>query len=202
LNDLLEPAFWGRNRAIVLHRRLFEPHFISRLRFAADRIASRRGRERHKRPCKYFPAAGSPSRWIAKMHILLVDDDPGIRNVYQLSFELEGHSSAAASGAREALALLEQQPFDVVLLDIDMPGMSGWDLLKEMRAVPSTARTPTVIMSAFARYYCEERARGLSVSAMLTKPVAPQSVLETLLRAAETNPTFGAARGTPARGTN
>ena len=67
-------------------------------------------------------------------HVLVVDDDPGLRHVVRDAFEREGHSVATAEDGRDALGMFSDQPFDIVVTDVAMPRVSGHELVKELRA--------------------------------------------------------------------
>src|SRR5512140_1166943 len=65
--------------------------------------------------------------------VLVVDDEGQVRVLLQTYLESKGYCAAAAAGASPALETLEREPFDVVLSDVNMPGMNGMSLLKEIR---------------------------------------------------------------------
>jgi len=68
------------------------------------------------------------------MKILIVDDEPNIRESMKRLFALEGIDSVTASDGLEAMALLKEQGFDALVLDLKMPGMGGQELLEWVRA--------------------------------------------------------------------
>src|SRR3954463_10601538 len=79
--------------------------------------------------------------------ILVVEDNDSLRGVTQTQLQRCGYNSAASATGPEALALLEKQPFDVVLADLNLPGMSGLELLSRIRAeYPDTS---VVIVTAY-----------------------------------------------------
>jgi DNA-binding NtrC family response regulator len=67
--------------------------------------------------------------------VLVVDDDPALLSLEVALLEAEGHSVTAAEGGQEALALLRQQDFDVVVSDLDMPDLTGLDLLERVKEI-------------------------------------------------------------------
>ena len=69
------------------------------------------------------------------MRLLVVDDDPGVRGVLVDLLTLSGHAASEASGASEALALLQTKQFDAVLLDHLMPDMTGVELFEKLQAL-------------------------------------------------------------------
>ncbi len=85
---------------------------------------------------------------MADERILIVDDEAGLRKVLEVLFSKEGYAVRTAGSAAEALKALEEELFHVVLTDIKMPGMSGIDLLKGIRA--RDPHLPVVIMTAYA----------------------------------------------------
>ncbi|MGH7286237.1 MAG: hybrid sensor histidine kinase/response regulator, partial [Polyangiaceae bacterium] len=106
-----------------------------------------------------------------KKRILLVDDEP--RNVAVLEGHLAsfGHELVRALDGRSALALFESSPFDLVLLDLVMPGFDGIDVLAHIRANPSSAHVPVIIVTAYGER--EQRIKALEAGAdeFLEKPV-------------------------------
>ena len=68
--------------------------------------------------------------------ILIVDDDPATRDTGRMILENAGHACTEAENGPQALVLVRQQNFDLVLLDIDMPQMQGTEVLRQLRAEP------------------------------------------------------------------
>jgi two-component system, NtrC family, response regulator AtoC len=83
---------------------------------------------------------------MTKRRLLLVDDEPNIRRILQVAFEKAGYFVTTAEDARVALDSFRQEPPDCVLTDVTMPGMTGYELLREIR---QQSDTPVVIMTAF-----------------------------------------------------
>ena len=82
--------------------------------------------------------------------VLVCDDDPGIRVVVAEQLRQHGYDILEARSGEEAIALVEspgQQPISAILLDLEMPGISGWETLQRFRHFPATASTPVVILS-------------------------------------------------------
>ena len=80
--------------------------------------------------------------------ILIVDDEPDARTVLFHTMRGAGHSVTEAVDGQEALKKLKRTRFDLVLLDIMMPGMNGYEVLEKIRAMPSRAETPVIIVTA------------------------------------------------------
>jgi DNA-binding response OmpR family regulator len=80
-------------------------------------------------------------------HILVVDDDPDIRLLLRLELSAEGHHISEAGDGRQALAAIAADPPDLVLLDIMMPEVDGWEVLRQL---DHEACPPVVVITALA----------------------------------------------------
>jgi len=108
--------------------------------------------------------------------VLIVDDDRDMREVLVDLFALEGYRVSAAANGRQALKEARRHPPDIILLDLMMPVMTGWQFRAEQARDPGLARVPVVVMSGFAE--------GLDVAAVLPKPFVLDEVLDTVRRIA------------------
>lgn len=80
--------------------------------------------------------------------VLVVDDDPAILRLLNQSLELEGYSVSTATDGEEALAELPRSEPDVVVLDVMMPKLNGFDVLERIRRDPKTATLPVILLTA------------------------------------------------------
>lgn len=110
--------------------------------------------------------------------VLIVDDEMNTTIMVQRIFEREGYQVEAANDGTTALKLARQRLPDLILLDIRMPGMDGFDVLRLLRDEAETARIPTILLTANAREPSDV-ARGLDLGAddYLYKPFAPQELV-------------------------
>ncbi len=92
--------------------------------------------------------------------ILLVEDDVEIRDVLGEALELEGHAVMTASNGRDALDVLRTERPDVVLLDLMMPVMDGWDFLLERERSGTAHDVPVIVMSAVQPRSAVQRTQG------------------------------------------
>ena len=112
--------------------------------------------------------------------ILIVDDERHNRELLEVMLAPEGfHPLTAASGA-EALAMVAQQPPDLSLLDIMMPGMDGYQVAATLKRDPDTSAIPVVMLTALAMKGDEERIRGAGCDAYIAKPLRYQELLATI----------------------
>jgi PAS domain S-box-containing protein len=111
--------------------------------------------------------------------ILVVDDLAANRDVLASLLKYRGHRIVQAANGRAALDLVQSDAFDLVISDVLMPVMDGYDLVKALRADPATAAVPVLFYTA---HYGEREARALAVSSgvadVLIKPIDPEVVLE------------------------
>ena len=113
--------------------------------------------------------------------LLLADDSVTIQRVIALTFADEDVQVVAAEDGDRALALLHESPPDVVLVDVDMPGMTGLDLARHIKATPRLAHIPVLLLAgAFDPIEPDEAARA-GCAGVLAKPFDPQ-VLVTRVR--------------------
>ena len=84
----------------------------------------------------------------AKQTVLVIDDDPGILDMHSRMVEQTGRRAITARNGREALALIDEQIPDLILLDLTMPEMDGFAVLDELRARASTRDIPVIILTA------------------------------------------------------
>jgi class 3 adenylate cyclase len=120
--------------------------------------------------------------------ILVVDDDAGNREVLEELLRLRGHPVVTAASGPEALELVKKDPPDLVLLDVTMPGMSGYEVCEALRADPATRLLPIVIVTALEGQ--EEKIRAIEAGAddFLNKPISPTELIarvKSLLRIKE-----------------
>ncbi len=109
--------------------------------------------------------------------ILIADDEPHITALVRVTLEDDRVRIVEASTGEEALDLLETVQPDVVLLDVNMPGIDGFEVCRRLRADPRYAETKVVMLTAAAQ--AADRARGRAVGAdeYLTKPFSPIRLL-------------------------
>ena len=111
--------------------------------------------------------------------ILIVDDYADNRELLRLMLEAAGHRVREAEDGRVGLEMAQLEPPDLILVDLSMPKLDGWGLLKELRMDGRTRRVPCVAVTAFAEGE-RERALGQGFDAYLTKPYRRSTLMETV----------------------
>ena len=118
-------------------------------------------------------------------HILVVDDEAEIRSSLEEILREEGYGVAGASDADEAMVLLRDAPYDVVLLDIWLPGRDGLELLAEIRDLAPEMRPEVVIISGHGTIEAAVKATKLGAYDFLEKPLSLERTLIVLKNAVE-----------------
>lgn len=108
------------------------------------------------------------------MKILIVDDEEMIRSVIKEYAEANGFETDEASSGLEALSLLNKNTYNIMVLDIMMPEMDGFTLLKEL---PIEKRIPTIVLSARGEEYDKLAGFDLGIDDYLTKPFSPKELV-------------------------
>ncbi|RPI97588.1 MAG: response regulator [Chloroflexi bacterium] len=103
--------------------------------------------------------------------ILVVDDEPDNVDLVAESLEFFGATVRTAANGVEALECLKDFKPDLILLDLSMPKMDGWELRRHVKANPDTASIPVVALSAHAMTGDKERALEVGFDGYLTKPI-------------------------------
>ena len=121
--------------------------------------------------------------------VLHVDDDPMNLRVVEEILGAFGHRSVKTASGAEALELLQANTFDVVLMDIHMPGMTGIEVVERLRALPGPERDmPVIALTADVVSRRPDEYRALGFNDFIAKPILVSGLLEAIKRAAEPAP--------------
>lgn len=102
------------------------------------------------------------------LRVLIVDDEPRLRDMLSRSTAEMGFAPTTARSAEQARRMLEQEPADILLLDLNLPGQDGMDLLEQLRSMRSCPQV--IILTGFGSLEAAKRAIRLDVVDFLTKP--------------------------------
>ncbi len=108
------------------------------------------------------------------MKILIVDDEEGIRSIIKEYCEEEGYEVEEAETGKKALEKLKVKDYDMMILDIMMPEMDGYSMLKEC---PISRRVPTIVLSARGEEYDKLSGFDLGIDDYVTKPFSPKELM-------------------------
>ena len=114
-------------------------------------------------------------------HILCIEDDQEMIDLIRLILSRKGFKITGAVGGIEGLQMMRQKQPDLVLLDLMMPDMDGWDVYQQMKADAQLQSIPVIVVTAKAQNI--DRVLGLhiaKVDAYITKPFSPQELLATV----------------------
>ncbi len=109
--------------------------------------------------------------------VLVVDDDADARRIARMWLEGAGRRVLEAGNGHECLRLAREQAPDVILMDLDMPHMDGWETARELRADPATAPVPILGLTGIGFPILHTRAVEAGFDRVLTKPVSPTRLL-------------------------
>lgn len=119
--------------------------------------------------------------------ILVVEDAPSNAKVIVSALK-ESYSLSIATRGEEALRILDENPaIDLILLDLTLPDMNGFDVLERVRAIEATKATPVIILTGSTNEADKQRANEMEAAAYLTKPVGQEALREAVTLAI--NPT-------------
>jgi excisionase family DNA binding protein len=108
--------------------------------------------------------------------VLVVDDDPNLREFVRINLELEGYSVREAGGAEEALSAIDDQAPALVLLDVVMPGVDGWQMLQRMQE--RYGSIPVIMFSGKVEEPIPGDAERRGARGFIGKPFDPQQLIE------------------------
>lgn len=114
--------------------------------------------------------------------ILIAEDERSIRSLLRTYLESEGYAVREAAGGEEALAEIEREVPDVLLLDLSMPPPQGMDVLRHIRQSNRSRKPAVVILTAYGSVKLAVEAMRLGALDFLDKPASPELLLETLSR--------------------
>ena len=114
-----------------------------------------------------------------KKKILAIDDSMAQLNTYQ-GILSSNYIFRAAKSASEALSFLNSTQADIVLLDIEMPNISGFEFLKDIKRIPSYVRVPVIIISSKSGPDFDNQVKNSDVAGVLSKPIVPQQLIEAI----------------------
>ncbi|MDR5898426.1 response regulator [Halomonas vilamensis] len=111
-------------------------------------------------------------------NVLVVDDEPNIVLSLEFLMEQAGFQVTTAEDGEQALESVKNAQPDLILLDISLPGISGFDVLEQLRGQPDTASLPIIMLTAHGREVEREKGMALGADDYITKPFSTQTLVE------------------------
>lgn len=112
--------------------------------------------------------------------ILVADDDPDNRRIMELALKRAGYQVVLATNGSEAFAAAERESPGLILLDLSMPVMTGWDALKKLKADERLKAIPVLAFTAHAMAGDERRVMEAGFDGYVSKPCVPRRAVETI----------------------
>jgi len=136
------------------------------------------------------PCAAPPSviRDTMAPRILLVDDSLSVRTFIGRMLEAAGYTVQTASDGEEGLRKATAASFHVIIADLEMPKMNGYELIQALRDRPETKSTPIIVMTTRAGDKHRQTAQSLGVSSYLVKPVAERALIQEISQLVRASP--------------
>ena len=114
----------------------------------------------------------------ARRTALVVDDVADVTEMLAVVLTHAGYSVVTAASAPAALKAARERQFDVIISDIGMPEMNGYQLAREMRLLPGYETVPMVAVTGYSMFDDKERSTNAGFNAHMTKPIDPRALLD------------------------
>lgn len=115
-----------------------------------------------------------------KHHILIVEDEESLLKLETILLQVKGYTVTGAATGKDALEKLDHKVFDLVLLDIMLPDIDGFEICSRIKQEPRTSKTPVVMLTAKKNPDDQARGAACGASAYLTKPFKSAFIIEVI----------------------
>ena len=122
--------------------------------------------------------AAAPRRSEGRRRILIVDDDERLREFVRVNLEMEGYSVREAASAEEGLSALDDEPPDLILLDVMMPQVDGWEMLQRVHERHGVGAIPVIMFSGKVDEESLKAATSRGAQGFIGKPFDPRALIE------------------------
>jgi len=126
----------------------------------------------------FLERSGASAREHSAPLVLIVDDDEGVRAFIRASLEAEGLEVREAASASEGLSVLDEVSPDLILLDVMMPQMDGWEMLRRVQEQHGVGEVPVVMFSGKVDERAADEAQERGASGFIGKPFDPQQLVD------------------------
>jgi len=128
------------------------------------------------------PFGDAPQEKKNKPRALVVDDAPDVTEMLSILLQYAGYEVVTVYSGAQALSAARAEAFDVVISDIGMPGMNGYELAAAVRSLPDYQTTPMIAVTGFSMYEDRDLALRSGFNAFLTKPINPRDLVNLVER--------------------
>jgi CheY-like chemotaxis protein len=115
--------------------------------------------------------------------ILAIEDDPSFRDLLQLHLQAAGHTVWTAADPAEGLRALLEDPPELILLDLDLPYLNGFEVLEALRSDEASRTIPVVVITGRAEGEAYERCRKIGIDGFASKPLRREELLRVIDKA-------------------
>jgi len=112
--------------------------------------------------------------------ILIVDDNELNRKLARVTLQFSKYKTLEAEDAESGIKLAQENKPDLILMDIQLPGIDGWSATRIIKGDPDLKDIPVIALTGFASYEDEEKAREVGCVGYISKPFSPQALLKTI----------------------
>jgi DNA-binding response OmpR family regulator len=123
-----------------------------------------------------------------RLHVLVIDDEPDVLLLCRVNLSLAGMDVLEASDGESGIGLAVRETPDVIVLDVMMPRMDGFSVLKELKHRPSTAEIPVIMLTAKAQQEDQIQGWAAGVADYVTKPFSPGELAAAVTRVSSMTP--------------
>jgi CheY-like chemotaxis protein len=120
--------------------------------------------------------------------VLCIDDDPLVLHFYRSFLDPRGYRTLTAADGLQGIAIATQDRPDVILLDVMLRGLSGYDICRKLRADPVLHAIPIILLTAWDNPSVAETGRAAGATRTLRKPADPETILTTLAEVLASSP--------------
>jgi CheY-like chemotaxis protein len=106
--------------------------------------------------------------------VLLVEDNPANLALMQYLLQASGYTTLTAADGREGIAVAQREPPDVILMDLQLPIMDGYEAARQMREVPTLQSVPIIAVTAFAMVGDRDKILARGFDGYIAKPITPE----------------------------
>lgn len=139
-------------------------------------------------PPEVAPVSEAPREVLDQFRVLVIEDNPDTREMLETALDLSGYVVTSAGSGEEGLEREQQEHPDIILADIGLPGMDGYEFLERTRDLPGMADVPALALTGFGQESDIQRAHEAGFAGHLVKPVdldALEARIRELAHAAE-----------------